>query len=159
MTPVKMGRTQKHIPLQLGLPRQRLIRTVKKLRRQPRSRPPVLPSDQTCLTILTSWLMINPMVNQLADTFVALADPTRFQVVQMLRGRELSAGEIAARCAISGPALSRHLRVLRRTGLVEVAQSERAELDARLRVYRLRPERFQSAENWLHETQAFVKAE
>lgn len=150
-----MGRTQKHIPLQLGLPRQRLIRTVKKLRRQPHSRPPVLPSDQTCLTILTSWLMINAMVNQLPDTFVALADPTRFQVVQMLRGRELSAGEIAARCAISGPALSRHLRVLRRTGLVEVVQTERAERDARLRVYKLRPEPFLSVKHWIDEMQAF----
>jgi len=95
------------------------------------------------------------MVNQLPDTFVALADPTRFQVVQMLRGRELSAGEIAARCAISGPALSRHLRVLRRTGLVEVVQSERAELDARLRVYKLRPEPFLSVKHWIDEMQAF----
>jgi DNA-binding transcriptional ArsR family regulator len=107
------------------------------------------------LTFLTDWLIINAMVNQLADTFVALADPTRFRVVEMLGGQELSAGEIAARCSISGPALSRHLRVLRRTGLVEVVQNERAELDARLRVYRLRPEQFSSVKEWIDQMQAF----
>ena len=95
------------------------------------------------------------MINQLADTFVALGDPTRFQVVEMLRGRELSAGEIAAKCKVSGPALSRHLRVLRKTGLVEVVQNERAELDARLRVYRLRPEPFSSVKEWVDQVQAF----
>jgi DNA-binding transcriptional ArsR family regulator len=95
------------------------------------------------------------MINQLSGTFAALADPTRFQVVEMLGGQELSAGEMAARCSISGPALSRHLRVLRRTGLVEVVHTERSELDARLRVYRLRPERFNDVKDWVDEMQAF----
>src|SRR5262245_61285743 len=91
------------------------------------------------------------MANQLSATFVALADRTRFRVVELLRGRELSAGEIAAGCAVSGPALSRHLRILRRSSLVEVVQTERSELDARLRVYRLRPEPFLSVKDWIDE--------
>jgi DNA-binding transcriptional ArsR family regulator len=95
------------------------------------------------------------MVNQLSGTFGALADRTRFQVVEMLKGRELSAGEMAVGCSISGPALSRHLRVLRRAGLVEVVHSERSELDARLRVYRLRPERFDDVKGWVDQMQAF----
>jgi DNA-binding transcriptional ArsR family regulator len=95
------------------------------------------------------------MVNHLPGTFGALADPIRFQVVEMLKGRELSAGEMAAGCLVSGPALSRHLRVLRRTGLVEVVHSERTERDARLRVYRLRHERFDDLKDWVDQMQAF----
>ena len=53
---------------------------------------------------------------------------------------------------MSPPAMSRHLRVLRREGLVE---EERVEEDARVRVYRLRPERFRDLQAWLHEVEAF----
>jgi DNA-binding transcriptional ArsR family regulator len=94
-------------------------------------------------------------VNQLATTFSALADPTRFRVVEALRRRELCAGELATNCSMSGPAMSRHLRVLRRSGLVEVVQTARGENDARLRVYRLRPEPFLSVKDWIDHMQAF----
>jgi DNA-binding transcriptional ArsR family regulator len=94
------------------------------------------------------------MVNQV-NTFAALADPTRFRVVDMLHGKDLSAGEIASRCDVSGPAMSRHLRVLRKSGLVEVVQTPRAEEDARLRVYRLRPEPFLSLKDWVDQMQRF----
>jgi DNA-binding transcriptional ArsR family regulator len=50
--------------------------------------------------------------------FRALADPTRRQILQDLRGGELTAGEIAARFPISGPSISRHLGVLRSAGLI-----------------------------------------
>lgn len=50
--------------------------------------------------------------------FRALADPTRRQILEDLRGGELTAGEIAARFPISGPSISRHLGVLRSAGLV-----------------------------------------
>ena len=90
------------------------------------------------------------MVNDLGSTLAALADPTRFQVVGLLLTSELSAGELASKCSVSGPALSRHLRVLRKTGLVEVVQSHhRTDQDARLRVYRLRPEQFLSVKEWI----------
>jgi DNA-binding transcriptional ArsR family regulator len=50
--------------------------------------------------------------------FRALADPTRRQILQDLRGGELSAGEIARRFTISAPSISRHLGVLKGAGLV-----------------------------------------
>ncbi|MGW2554642.1 metalloregulator ArsR/SmtB family transcription factor [Streptomyces sp. NPDC001635] len=53
-----------------------------------------------------------------AGAFRALADPTRRQILEDLRGGELSAGEIAARFAISAPSISRHLGVLKGAGLV-----------------------------------------
>jgi DNA-binding transcriptional ArsR family regulator len=55
---------------------------------------------------------------QTDGVFRALADPTRRQILQDLRGGELAAGEIAARFAISGPSISRHLSVLKAAGLV-----------------------------------------
>jgi DNA-binding transcriptional ArsR family regulator len=53
-----------------------------------------------------------------APVFRALADPTRRQVLQELRGGELAAGEIADRFPISGPSISRHLAILKSAGLV-----------------------------------------
>jgi DNA-binding transcriptional ArsR family regulator len=52
------------------------------------------------------------------SVFRALADPTRRQILQDLRDGELAAGEIAARFPISGPSVSRHLAILRASGLV-----------------------------------------
>ena len=50
--------------------------------------------------------------------FRALADPTRRQILEDLRGGELAAGQIASRFSISGPSISRHLGVLKIDGLV-----------------------------------------
>jgi DNA-binding transcriptional ArsR family regulator len=92
------------------------------------------------------------MVNDLDRTLAALADPTRRQVVELLRERPRRAGELAAAAEMSSPAMSRHLRVLRARGLVE---EERAGHDARVRVYRLRPEPFVALHEWLDQVQAF----
>jgi DNA-binding transcriptional ArsR family regulator len=85
-------------------------------------------------------------VKRLDSTLSALADPTRRQVVDLLRERPRRAGELAARAGTSAPAMSRHLRVLRSTGLVEAGV---ADDDARVRVYRLRPERLREVQRWL----------
>jgi DNA-binding transcriptional ArsR family regulator len=53
-----------------------------------------------------------------AGVFKALADPTRRQILQDLQAGELSAGEIASRFTISAPSISRHLGVLKSSGLV-----------------------------------------
>ena len=66
--------------------------------------------------------------------FRALADPTRRQILQDLKERELAAGEIAARFSISGPSISRHLSILKSADLV----SERREGNRIF--YRLEPE-------------------
>jgi DNA-binding transcriptional ArsR family regulator len=90
--------------------------------------------------------------SNLDRTFRALADPTRRRVVELLRKRPRRAGELAAAVEMTPPAMSRHLRVLRRTGLVE---EDGLYDDARVRVYRLRPERFREVRDWLEEVEAF----
>lgn len=91
-------------------------------------------------------------MNELDATFAALADPTRRRVIELLRERPRRAGDLAAGTGTSGPAMSRHLRVLRTCGLVE---DERIDRDARVHVYRLRPEPFDELRAWLEEVQAF----
>jgi DNA-binding transcriptional ArsR family regulator len=92
------------------------------------------------------------MVNELDSTLAALAEPTRRQVVELLRERPRRASELAAGVGASAPALSRHLRVLRLSGLVS---EERIERDARVHLYCLRPEPFAALQAWLSQVQAF----
>jgi DNA-binding transcriptional ArsR family regulator len=80
---------------------------------------------------------------------VALADPTRRTIVELLAEGELDAGQIAARFKISRPAVSRHLRVLREVGLVNV----RAE--AQRRVYSLEPGPLAELDEWLGRYRGF----
>jgi DNA-binding transcriptional ArsR family regulator len=84
-------------------------------------------------------------------TLAALADPTRRGVVDLLRRKPLRAGELAEALEMSAPAMSRHLRVLRQTGLVEETGVDH---DARIRVYRLRPEPFGDLRLWLGQVEA-----
>src|SRR6185295_12283738 len=58
-------------------------------------------------------------MSDLGQTLAALADPTRRGVVELLRKGPRRAGELAASLDLSPPAMSRHLRVLRTTGLVD----------------------------------------
>ena len=88
----------------------------------------------------------------LDETLAALADPTRRRVVDLLRARPRRAGELARAIRLSPPAMSRHLRVLRTRGLIE---EERVEHDARVKLYRLRRERFDDLQNWLAEVEGF----
>jgi len=85
-------------------------------------------------------------------TFAALADPTRRQVVELLRDGPRRASEIADALGMSRPAMSRHLRVLRTKGLVDV---ETATADARERLYQLRPDTFVALQAWLDQLQAY----
>ena len=84
-------------------------------------------------------------------TLAALADPHRRRVVDLLRERPHRAGELADAARISFPAMSRHLRMLRKSGLVE---EDRSEFDSRVRIYRLRPEAMAELKTWLAETDA-----
>jgi DNA-binding transcriptional ArsR family regulator len=89
-------------------------------------------------------------------TLLALADPTRRRVIELLRRKPQRAGDLAAALSMSSPRLSRHLRVLRRSGLIEDSGVEH---DARVSLYRLRPERFAMLRNWLDDVEAFWTAE
>jgi DNA-binding transcriptional ArsR family regulator len=91
-------------------------------------------------------------VTDLDRTLAALADPTRRGVIDLLRRKPRRAGELAEAFEMSPPAMSRHLRVLRATGLVE---EDHQGDDARVRTYRLRPERFQELGRWLGEVEAY----
>jgi DNA-binding transcriptional ArsR family regulator len=93
-------------------------------------------------------------MSQLDATFGALADPTRRGVIELLRREPRRASDLADELGASRPAMSRHLRVLRKNGLVETATDDTAD-DARERVYRLKPERFGELREWLDEVEAF----
>ena len=81
----------------------------------------------------------------------ALSDPTRRSVVDLLRTQPRRAGELADELNMSAPALSRHLRVLRKSGVIT---DDAVEEDARVRLYRLQPETFATLRGWLDEVEA-----
>lgn len=82
----------------------------------------------------------------------ALADPTRRAVITLLSRSPQRAGELAAALAMTPPSLSRHLRVLRKGGLIA---DDEPEHDARVRLYRLQPEALSPLRGWLDEVEAF----
>jgi DNA-binding transcriptional ArsR family regulator len=73
----------------------------------------------------------------------ALSDESRRTVLEVLRGGPATVGELAARLPIARPGVSRHLRVLREAGLVDVRR------EAQFRVYSLRPEPLAQLDDWL----------
>lgn len=93
---------------------------------------------------------------ELESTLAALADPNRRAVVDLLKKQPQRAGEIAAALSMTPPALSRHLRVLRRSGLI---REESLEADARVRIYHLCKEPFDQLRGWLDEVESFWAGE
>ena len=89
---------------------------------------------------------------QLDDVFVALGEPIRRQVIDLLKGGPKRAGEIAEAMGMSAAAMSRHLRLLREHGLVQEWHVEGG--DARVRLYRLVPYPFQELQGWLEKLAA-----
>jgi len=79
----------------------------------------------------------------------ALADPTRRRILELLAVDELDAGDIASRFAISRPGVSRHLRVLRESGLVRVRP------DGQRRLYSLDPRPLVELDAWLERYRGF----
>jgi DNA-binding transcriptional ArsR family regulator len=86
------------------------------------------------------------------QALAALTDPTRRAVIALLARGPQRAGELASTLAMAPPSLSRHLRVLRRSGLIA---DDEPEHDARVRIYRLRPEALAPLQGWLEELQSF----
>jgi DNA-binding transcriptional ArsR family regulator len=79
-------------------------------------------------------------------TLAALADPHRRRVVELLRERPRRAGELAAALAVSPSVMSRHLKVLRDSDVVEETSPE---FDARVRIYSLRAGATDGLRSWL----------
>lgn len=75
----------------------------------------------------------------------AIAEPTRQRILEAVRTTERSVGELVGIVGMHQPGVSRHLKVLRDAGLVEVRQ------DAQRRLYRLRPEPLQELDAWLEQ--------
>jgi DNA-binding transcriptional ArsR family regulator len=89
-------------------------------------------------------------VASLDSTLSALADPHRRRVVELLRAGPLKAGDLAREVGLSPPALSRHLRMLKHSGLVNESHPA---FDARVRVYQLTPEPMIDLLRWLEQTE------
>jgi len=93
-----------------------------------------------------------PPDSALDDTLIALADPVRRGIVELLKVQPRRAGELATLLELNAPVMSKHLKVLRGSLLIEV---ERPADDARVRVYRLRPERLEELKDWLGDVGGF----
>jgi len=93
--------------------------------------------------------VLNKDMDRLGATFSALADPTRRAIVARLALGQTHVGELGKPFRVSGPAISRHLRVLEKAGLIE------REVDAQRRVCRLRPEGLQAAHHWIEQYRKF----
>jgi DNA-binding transcriptional ArsR family regulator len=95
--------------------------------------------------------MVTSANGKLTPLLHALAEPTRLGVVQLLSSRPRRAGELAEALSLSAPAMSKHLRILLRAGVIA---DERHYDDARVRVFRLRPESVTALRAWLDQLQA-----
>jgi DNA-binding transcriptional ArsR family regulator len=85
----------------------------------------------------------------MASTFELVADPTRRTILDLLRERERSVGELVERIGLSQPGVSKHLRALREAGLVGVRR------DAQRRLYRLEPEQLSEIDVWIRPYREF----
>ena len=83
------------------------------------------------------------------QSMIALADPNRRRIVEMLAGQELAAGEIGAAFEISAPAVSQHLKVLKEASIVRVR------VDGQRRIYALDPSGFAELDQWLSSVRRF----
>jgi DNA-binding transcriptional ArsR family regulator len=81
--------------------------------------------------------------DDMAIAFEVLAEPSRRRILDVLRRGERPVGDLVGELALSQPAVSKHLRVLREAGFVEVRA------DAQRRLYRLRTEPLRSVDEWL----------
>lgn len=84
--------------------------------------------------------------------FSALADPTRRAVLDLLRAGTQPAGEIARAFPVSRPAISKHLKILRRAHLVDEHRQ------GRHRMYQLNPEPLKAVDSWLEHYRSFWSA-
>lgn len=84
--------------------------------------------------------------------FNAIADPTRRAILDHLRRGELGAGEIAERFPVSRPAIARHVRILKKAGLL------RERRQAQKRFYSLEPEGLKEIDRWMEPYRLFWAA-
>jgi len=83
------------------------------------------------------------------ESLAAIADPTRRRIVELLAQHERTAGELVAEFDMSAPAISQHLKVLRKAGLVTVR------IEGQSRVQVLNPDGLDELGAWLEKTRSF----
>ncbi len=88
---------------------------------------------------------------QIDKTLAALADPHRRRAVELLGERARRAGELAEALGLPAPAMSRHLRLLKQSGLVE---ERHPDFDARVRIYALKDGAMAALKSWVAQTEA-----
>jgi len=93
-------------------------------------------------------------MQQLDLTFGALADASRREVIRLLLQRPRRPGELAECVEMSPQALSRHLRVLRRAGLIT---EQGIDGDARVRLYSVHPAALQPAQSWIAQAEDLLR--
>jgi len=93
--------------------------------------------------------MVNSRTATLDETFFALSDPTRREMVARLAARDMTVSELAQPFDISPPAVSKHLRVLERAGLL------RCDREGRVRRCRLEATALREAAHWVDEYRRF----
>lgn len=86
------------------------------------------------------------------DAFQVIADPTRRQIIEVLRGGERPVNDVVALLDIQQSGVSRHLRILQEAGFVRVRP------DGQRRLYSLRPEPFRQVEAWVDRYRAIWEA-
>lgn len=89
---------------------------------------------------------------QSRSVFGAISDPTRRAILDVMRQGEIGAGELAERFPVSRPAISRHVRILKRAGLIRQRKA------AQRRYYSLRPEALSEVDQWLAPYRLFWSA-
>lgn len=82
-------------------------------------------------------------IQRMLETFAALAEPNRFQIVELLRSGPRPVNDIGGRLRLNQPQVSKHLRILKEAGLVDV------QARAQQRVYELRPQPLRQLYGWL----------
>ncbi|MBB4098468.1 ArsR/SmtB family transcription factor [Sphingomonas kyeonggiensis] len=91
-------------------------------------------------------------MDALSNTFAALADPTRRAILARLALGEASVGELSQPFAMSGPAVTKHLKVLEHAGLISRSRI------AQQRPAKLEPEALKAASDWIAEYRRFWDA-
>ncbi len=93
---------------------------------------------------------------KLDRTLAALADPNRRGVVELLREGPRRAGELSDELGLAPPALSRHLKTLRESGLIEETHPD---YDARVRIYALKDGAMSDLKKWIDDTEKLWAAQ
>ncbi len=88
-------------------------------------------------------------IRAMESVFEIIAEPNRRAILSLLVSSQQSVGEIERQLRMSQPTVSKHLRVLREAGFVE------STVDAQRRLYRLKPEPFQTLDTWLDQFRRF----